>query len=143
MYVLEGARSNLNGASYYPEICDANFTFVSGCRLFYFQNRIKMIKSNIVINLPYQIFKTRGCPFKFERGKALTRVLRDTNFTICFGFFCFVLFLFLFCLTQQPVAFRWPPVVSIVLLFNSVNRVSTVNTFQYVFLSHSYLLNIW
>ena len=43
------------------------------------------------------ILDTRGCPFKFERGKALTRVLRDTNFTICFGFFLFC-FVFVFVL---------------------------------------------
>ena len=37
----------------------------------------------------------------FERGKALTCELRDKKCT-----YRFLLVLFLFCLTQQPVAFR-------------------------------------
>ena len=80
------------------------------------------------------ILDTRGCPFKFERGKALTRELLDKNFTNRLWFFVLLCFLFLFCLTEQPVAFRRPPVVSIVLLFDSVNRGSIVNTFNFFFL---------
>ena len=84
-------------------------------------------KQNIILD-------TSRCPFKFERGKALTRELGDKKCINRFELFCFVLFFFLFCLTEQPVAFRWPPVASIVLLFDGVNRTSIVNTFQNVFL---------
>ncbi len=89
---------------------------------------------SIVILIQYNLFNTRGCPFKFERGKALTRELLDKNFTNRLCFFVLLCFLFLFCLTEQPVAFRRPPVVSIVLLFDSVNRGLIVNTFNFFFL---------
>ncbi len=35
------------------------------------------------------LLSTRGFPFKFERGKALTRELRDKNLTFVF-LFCYV-----------------------------------------------------
>ncbi len=61
----------------------------------------EQLSKHVLYNLQNKAL-TRGCPFKFERGKALTREVRDKNFTNRFGFFvllCFFFFFFFFIIS--------------------------------------------